>query len=65
VLLRIVRRRSVAVLVGIALTVPAAWVEFSGRIDRWWVQGLALVVGATGAALIWTGIVGVRPDWIE
>ena len=28
-------------------------------------RGLALVAGATGIALIWTGLVGARPDWVE
>jgi hypothetical protein len=28
-------------------------------------QGLALVVGATGLALFWTGLTGPSPDWIE
>jgi hypothetical protein len=23
------------------------------------------VAGATGAALLWTGLVGARPDWID
>ena len=54
-----------AAAVGVALVVPAAWVEFSGRADAWWTEGLALVVGATGLALLWTGLVGVAPDWTE
>ena len=65
VLLRFVRRRGAVIVAGLALTVPAAWVEFSGRFDAWWVDGLALVVGATGLALLWSGLTGVPPDWIE
>jgi hypothetical protein len=65
VVLRFVRRRRLAVVLGLALVIPAAWVEFSGRIDAWWIEALALVVGATGVALAWTGITGVAPDWIE
>jgi hypothetical protein len=65
ILLRFVRRRRVATIVGIALVVPAAWVEFSSRVDRWWMEGLALVVGATGLALAWTGIAGAAPDWFD
>ena len=64
-LLRFVRRRRLAVVVGLVLAVPAAWLEFSGRGDRWWVEGLALVVGATGLALLWTGITGASPDWVD
>ena len=42
-----------------------AWVEFSGRYDAWWIDGLALVVGATGLAIFWTGLTGPSPDWID
>ena len=44
---------------------PSAWVEVSGAVAAWWVEGVALVVGATGAALVWTGLTGVSPDWID
>jgi hypothetical protein len=54
-----------AVLAGLVLVAPGAWIEFSGRVDAWWAQGLALVLGATGVALIWTGFGGTRPDWID
>ena len=64
-LLRLVRRRTLAIVVGTALAAPAAWVEFGGRDAPWWVGGLSLVLGATGVALIWTGLTGTHPDWIE
>ena len=64
-LLRLVRRRAPAIAVGLALVVPAAWIEFSGRFSAWWVEGLALVVGATGLAIFWTGLTGPGPDWID
>ena len=63
--LRFIRHRSAAVLGGAALIAPSAWIEFSGRIDAWWAQGLALVLGATGVALVWTGLRGNRADWID
>ena len=63
--LRLVRRRGLAIAVGAALAVPAAWIEFSGRFDSWWVDGLALIVGATGLAILWTGLTGISPDWTE
>ena len=47
------------------LVAPSAWVEFSGGSDVWWLDGLALVVGATGLALMWTGLTGVAPDWVD
>jgi len=65
VVLRLVRRRGLAVVVGAALAAPAAWLELSGRFESWWVDGLSLVVGATGVALLWAGLTGARPDWIE
>ena len=64
-LLRLVRRRALAVAAGVALAAPAVWVEFFSRYEAWWVDGLALVAGATGVALVWTGIAGARPDWID
>jgi hypothetical protein len=64
-LLRLVRRRAVAMTVGLALALPAGWVEFSGRSGAWWVDGLALVVGATGLAIFWTGLTGASPDWVD
>jgi hypothetical protein len=50
---------------GVALVVPAAWVEFAASNPPWWLQGLSLVVGATGLALFWTGLTGPSPDWVE
>jgi hypothetical protein len=63
--LRLIRRRPFAIAVGLALFVPSVWVELSGRSSAWWTGGAALVAGATGAALLWTGLVGARPDWID
>jgi len=64
-ILRLVRRRVLAIAVGLALALPAAWSEFSGRYGAWWIDGLALVVGATGLAILWTGLTGASPDWID
>jgi hypothetical protein len=61
----LVRRRTLSALLGFALAAPAAWVQFSGRFGAWWLEGLSLVAGATGLALIWTGIAGLGPDWID
>jgi len=63
--LRLVRRRALAIAAGLALAVPAAWIEFSGRYDAWWVQGMALVLMASGLAVLWTGVTGPSPDWID
>ncbi len=64
-LFRLVRRRTTSIVVGLVMAVPAAWMELSGRFDAWWVEGLSLVLVATGVALIWTGLAGVKPDWID
>jgi hypothetical protein len=63
--LRLVRRRGLAIAIGLALAAPSAYVEFSGRYSVWWVDGLALVIGATGLAIFWTGLTGAAPDWME
>lgn len=64
-LLRLVRRRMLTLALGVCLAIPSAWLEFSGRFDAWWVDGLSLVGGATGVALIWTALTGISPDWLE
>jgi hypothetical protein len=51
--------------IGLALAVPAGWIEFSGRAGAWWIEGLALVVLATGLAVFWTGMTGPSPDWVD
>jgi hypothetical protein len=64
-LLRFIRRRPAAISVGLLLVVPSAWIELSGRASSWWMDGAALVAGATGAALVWTALAGATPDWVE
>lgn len=63
-LLRLARRRLVAVVAGVLLIAPAGWIQVQGT-SLWWAEGLSLVLGATGAALLWTGLVGLRPDWVD
>lgn len=64
-MLRLVRRRLFSTVLGLLLVLPAAWIEMRGRVDAWWVEGLTLVLGAIGVALLWTGIFGLKPDWEE
>jgi hypothetical protein len=64
-ILRLVRRRRLAIVVGTMMAAPAIWLQWSGRSSAWWLDGLALIVGATGIALIWTGVSGPQPDWID
>jgi hypothetical protein len=65
-LLRLVLNRPLAVSLGAALATPAAIVL--SRDFRWEsaiTDGMALVMFATGVALMWAGLTGRRPDWIE
>jgi hypothetical protein len=63
--LRLVRRRGPSLVAGLLLAVPAIWIQSRGRFDAWWVEGLSLVALATGIALLWSGMFGVKPDWTE
>jgi hypothetical protein len=63
--LRLVRRRTLSIAVGLLLLLPAVWLRYSGRFDAWWLGGTSLVLGATGVALLWTGLIGPGPDWID
>jgi hypothetical protein len=63
VVLRLVRRRLATLLIGLLLIVPAAWIQMRGGSDAWWAEGLSLVSGAAGLALVWTGLFGLKPDW--
>ena len=64
-LLRLVLNRTASVLAGLALLGPALWLLVR---DYSWetpvTDGLGLILGATGAALLVAGIRGRRPDWI-
>ena len=64
-MLRFVRRRTLSIVVGLLLVLPAAWLQFGGQFDAWWIEGASLVLGATGAALLWAGLTGPKPDWID
>src|SRR5258706_11699389 len=65
-LIRLVLNRTLSMMLGLILLTPALWL-FVG--DYKWetplTDGLELVLGATGAALLIAGIGGRRPDWID
>ena len=65
-LLRLVMHRATAVVAGAVLLVPAVALmvgEFT--FENWVTDGLTLIAGGTGAALLLTGVVGRRPDWVD
>ena len=64
-LLRLARRPRSSIALGVLLVLPAVWIEWLRRDTAWWIEGLSLIAGATGVALLWTGMTGVRPDWID
>ena len=65
-LLRLVLKRTVAVVVGTVLLAPAIWLLMQ---ERQWespmTDAAGLIVGATGAALLLAGLGGRRGDWVE
>jgi hypothetical protein len=64
-LLRLARRRLTSTIAGLVMLLPATWLKFGGWGGARWIDGLALVLGATGVAFLWTALTGVRPDWID
>ena len=65
-LLRLVFDRRVAAGSGLALLAPAACLRLADyRWESWVSDGLTLLCGATGAALVAFAVSGRRPDWID
>jgi hypothetical protein len=63
-LLRLAHNRRLAVLVGVLLAAPAAWLTLTEHAwENALSDGLALVGGATGIALLASALGGRRPDW--
>ena len=65
-LLRLARARPAAVIVGVTLTAGSASLMFGDfSWESWLTDGLGLVLGGTGVALVMIGISGPRPDWVD
>jgi hypothetical protein len=64
--IRLALNRTLSIVLGLLLLAPAVCL-FVG--DYSWetavTDGLQLVLGATGAAILLAGIGGRRPDWVE
>jgi hypothetical protein len=61
-----VLNRTLSIVLGSLLLAPALWLfahDYSWETPV--TDGLQLVLGATGVALLFAGIGGRRPDWIE
>lgn len=66
VVLRLTFDRRVAVLVGVALVLPAVALATGDYPWETWVSdGCGLVAGATGVAVLVVGLGGRRPDWVD
>ena len=65
-LLRLAFNRVAAFALGLACAGVAAWLAIiDASWESWVSDGLGLVAGATGAALILVALGGRRPDWVE
>lgn len=65
-LLRLVFNRRAAAVTGCVLMAPAAALLAGNYAwESWITDGVGLVLGATGAALVLAGVGGRRADWID
>lgn len=65
-LLRLAFNRAAAFALGLVCAVGAAWLAvIDASWESWVSDGLGLVAGATGVALIVVALGGRRPDWVE
>ncbi len=66
VLLRVALSRTPALVVGLVLLAPATVIAVGDYgWESWLTDGLGLIGGATGAALVLSGLAGRRADWID
>jgi hypothetical protein len=64
--IRLVLNRTASIVLGLILVSPGLWLLVEDY--RWETpatDGLGLILGATGAAVLLAGIGGRRPDWID
>ena len=66
VLLRLAFNRPAAFAAGLVCAGMAGWLAMiDAPWESWVSDGLGLVAGATGAALLLIALGGRRPDWVE
>ncbi len=64
--LRLVLNRPVAIGIGALMLAPGLWLFLTDQ--RWEsgaTDGLVLLLVASGAAFLWTGVTGRRGDWVD
>lgn len=65
-MLRLALRRGPALVAGCIMLAPAIVVAVGDfGWESWLTDGLGLVVGATGAAMVMTGLAGPQADWVD
>ena len=65
-LLRLAFNRPAALAAGLVCAGGAGWLAaVDAPWESWVSDGLGLVAGATGAALVLAALGGRRPDWVE
>ncbi len=65
-LLRVANSRRAAALSGVVLLAPVLVVALGDHHwESWVTDGLGLVLGSTGVALLLIAVGGRRPDWID
>ena len=65
-MIRLALNRTLSIVLGLLLLAPAIFL-WTGDY-RWetpFTDGLGLILGATGAALVVAGLTGRRGDWVE
>ena len=65
-LLRLALHRVTAVVAGLVLLLPAVALTVGDfAFESWVTDGVTLIAGGTGAALLLTSVAGRRPDWVD
>lgn len=64
--LRLVQARMAAAISGATLVAAAgALAVLELRWESWWTDGLSLVLGGTGGAMLLFAVSARRPDWVD
>lgn len=65
-ILRMAFRRRVAAIAGVVMLIPSLFLILGDyRWETATTDGLGLIAGATGVALLLAAMTGRRPDWVD